>query len=87
MRHFCGQLCPWEGYKKSLAQELSAERYLGRPRKRASDDENEYNLFMGNEVSNISSSNIFFFLTFLEKMGQKNFGGHDHFLEEGVILR
>ncbi len=55
--------------------------------KRASGDENEYNLFMGNEVLNIFHLTIFSKKKkFLEKMGEKIFGRYDHFLE-GVILR
>ncbi len=43
---------------------------------------------MGNEVLNIFSFNNFFEKsTILEKIGEKNSGGHDHFLGEGVILR
>ncbi len=43
---------------------------------------------MGNEILNIFSfSNFFEKAIFLEKMGGKKFGGHDHFLGEGVILR
>ncbi len=53
-----------------------------------SGDENKKTFFMKNEGLNIFSFNNFFKkTTFLEKMGEKNFGGHDHFLGEGVILR
>ncbi len=51
------------------------------------DDENEYYFFMGKLVLNI------FYLTIFLKNKQhfwrkwkKNFEGHDHLLEEGVIL-
>ncbi len=44
---------------------------------------------MENEVSNIFLFHNFFSkkATFLEKIGEKIFGGHDHFLGEGVISR
>ncbi len=44
--------------------------------------------FMGNEVLNIFHLTIFpKKATFLETMGEKILGGHDHFLGEGVIFR
>ncbi len=43
---------------------------------------------MGNEVSNILSFNNFFEKSnIFEDNGEKLLGEHDHFLEEGVILR
>ncbi len=55
--------------------------------KEASGDENEYKLFMGNEVSIILSFNNFFEKKqYFWRQWEKILGGHDHFLE-GVILR
>ncbi len=73
----------WENVKKTVS-----EARVSFEGKEAFGEENEYNFFMGSEFR------IFFHLTiflkkakFLKKMGKKIFGGHDHFLGEGVILR